>query len=215
MPAAIRPFWLRAHLECLSAEREPTTDLATTCALLKRVAAGDFSDVEDQGALAPFGEEEDEFAAAAAAPFSDVRAPPGYEFVEKPPALGVVEKEGDRFVVRRDSKLRPFLGTSTDRTLLMVRSVDDQGEVEGWIAARLGARRDDDWSGLCHTQDALQRGMNNSVQRASPPEVGRPKNVALTVDTYKVTWAMLRIRPRPQRVQAPADGTPVRVEMVE
>mmetsp|Transcript_6405 Transcript_6405/g.22687 ORF Transcript_6405/g.22687 Transcript_6405/m.22687 type:complete len:303 (-) Transcript_6405:29-937(-) len=88
-------------------------------------------------------------------------------------------------------------------------------EVEGWIAARLGARRDDDWSGLCHTQDVLQRGMNYSVQRASPPGVGRPKNVALTVDTYKVTWVMLRKRPRPQRVQAPADGTPVRVEMVE
>jgi hypothetical protein len=88
MRAMIRPIWLKAYLERLSAESVPTTDLAKTCALLKRVAAGDFSDVEDQGALAPCGEEEDEFAASTAAAFSDVRAPPGYEFVEEPPAVG-------------------------------------------------------------------------------------------------------------------------------
>jgi hypothetical protein len=89
MRAAIRPFWLRAHLEGLGAEREPTTDLAKTCALLKRVATGDFSGVDDQGALAPLDEEEGDNGFTATAPAAAFpEAPSGYEFVDTPPAIG-------------------------------------------------------------------------------------------------------------------------------
>jgi hypothetical protein len=108
--------------------------------------------------------------------------------------------------VRRGPELRPFLGTQTDRTLLLVRSVDDQGDDKGGIAARFGARHNEDWTGFCHTQDALKRGMNYAVQRASPPGVGRHEYVA----TYKVTWVMLRKRPRPKPTPAPVDRMPIR-----
>jgi hypothetical protein len=129
--------------------------------------------------------------------------------------VGVVVEDGGSFAVRRGPELRRFLGTQTDRTLVMLRSVDDQGGDKGWIAARLGARHDEDWTGLCHAQDALQRGMNYTVQRVSPPGVGRPENVALTVATYKVTWVMLRKRVQPRRTPAPADETPIRGDVVE
>jgi hypothetical protein len=114
--------------------------------------------------------------------------------------VGVIVETGGVLIVPRDEKLRPFLGTATERTLLMVRFVDDQGEDQGWICARLGARHGDDWSGLCATQDALKRGMNYVVQRASPPRVGQREYVELKEETYKVTWVMLRRRPRPRRV---------------
>jgi hypothetical protein len=57
--------------------------------------------------------------------------------------------------------------------------------------------------------------MNYTVQRASPPGVGQPENVALTVATYNVTWVMLRKRLRPTRAPAPADETPIRGDVVE